>query len=158
MPKRSAGLLLFRRPKTGVEFFLVHPGGPFWAKKDLAAWSIPKGEYEEGESPLDAARREFTEETGFEVGGEFLELGVVRQPSGKLVSAWAIEGDCNPANLISNFCEIEWPPRSGRHMQIPEVDRGEWFALGEALVRIAPAQRPFLEHLVQKLEARASTL
>src|SRR6185437_1508043 len=124
MPKRSAGILLYRRNSRGVEVFLVHPGGPYWVKKDLGAWSIPKGEYEPNESPLDAARREFAEETGFTVEGEFIELGTIRQSSGKLVSAWALEGDCDPAMLVSNNCEIEWPLHSGRMMSIPEVDRG----------------------------------
>jgi predicted NUDIX family NTP pyrophosphohydrolase len=149
MPKRSAGLLLYRRSTTGLEVFLVHPGGPFWEKKDLGAWSIPKGEYDGSEEALTAARREFEEETGFVVDGEFTELGTVRQMSGKLVSAWAIEGDCDPNDLISNHCEIEWPIRSGRMLSIPEVDRGAWFTPDEARERINPAQQPFLDALVQ---------
>ena len=151
MAKRSAGLLLYRRGAHGLEVFLVHPGGPFWAKKDLGAWSIPKGEYGEDEDPLAAARREFTEETGFAVSGPFVELGTIRQASGKLVSAWAVEGDCDPAALVSNLCEIEWPPRSGRRLEIPEVDRGEWFSLEGAGQRILDSQRPLLELLVQKI-------
>src|SRR3974390_1981297 len=106
MSKRSAGLLMYRRRASGLEVFLVHPGGPFWARKDLGAWSIPKGEYEDGEAALDAAKREFSEETGFVVDGEFVELGTLRQPSGKLISAWALESDFDPADLISNLCEI----------------------------------------------------
>jgi predicted NUDIX family NTP pyrophosphohydrolase len=111
MPKLSAGLLMYRRRPDGLEVFLVHPGGPFWAKKDAGAWSIPKGEYAEGEAPLDAAKREFLEETGFTAEGDFVELGQVRQAGGKLVSAWAVEGDLDPAMLVSNVCLIDWPPR-----------------------------------------------
>src|SRR5215469_7227 len=131
MPKRSAGLLMYRRAH-GLEVFLVHPGGPFWVNKDLGAWSIPKGEYTDAEEPLTAARREFLEETGFTASGEFLPLGTIQQASGKVVSAWAVEGDCDPARLVSNFCEIEWPPRSRRKIQVPEVDRGAWCTLPEA--------------------------
>jgi predicted NUDIX family NTP pyrophosphohydrolase len=151
MPKRSAGLLLYRRAPRGLEVFLVHPGGPFWARKDLGAWSIPKGEFDANEAPLDAARREFTEETGFTVAGKFVELGTVRQPSGKLVSAWAIEGDCDPDALVSNHCEVEWPPRSGRLISIPEVDRGAWFALDEGRRRIIAGQLPLLDLLTEKI-------
>ena len=151
MPKRSAGILLYRRSSRGLEVFLVHPGGPFWVKKDLGAWSIPKGEYEPGEEALDAARREFTEETGFTVDGEFLDLGAVRQASGKLVAAWAVEGDCDPAELVSNHCEIEWPPRSRRMISIPEVDRGAWYTVEEARGRIFAGQESFLDLLVKKL-------
>lgn len=143
--------MLFRRAPRGVEVFLVHPGGPFWAGKDLGAWSIPKGEYGGGEEPLAAARREFTEETGFRAGGECIELGTVRQAGGKLVTAFAAEGDCDPAALLSNTCQIEWPPRSGRSLEIPEVDRGAWFALPEARAHIFAGQRAFLDLLEQKL-------
>jgi predicted NUDIX family NTP pyrophosphohydrolase len=141
--KRSAGLLMYR----DREVFLVHPGGPFWAKKDLGAWSICKGEYADGELPLEAARREFYEETGFVAEGDFLDLGTVKQASGKLVSAWAFAGDCDPAKLVSNRCQIEWPPRSGRLMEIPEVDRGEWFLLPQAREKILKSQTPFLDRL-----------
>src|SRR5271156_5970864 len=110
MPKRSAGLLMFRRLSNGLEVFLVHPGGPLWAKKDKGAWTIPKGEYDADESPLAAAQREFEEETGFHATGEFVDLGSIKQKSGKIVTAWAFEGDCDPDKLISNKCEIEWPP------------------------------------------------
>ena len=147
MPKRSAGLLMYRRHNRQLEVFLVHPGGPFWAKKDLGAWSISKGEYVEGELPLEAARREFEEETGFAAIGDFLDLGAVQQAGGKVVSAWAFEGDCDPSKLISNRCEIEWPPRSGRNIEIPEVDRGDWFSIAEAQERILKSQAPFLERL-----------
>ena len=151
MPKRSAGLLMYRRNNRRLEVFLVHPGGPLWAKKDLGAWSIAKGEYAEGELPLEAARREFEEETGFVATGDFLELGAVQQAGGKVVSAWAFEGDCDPGKLISNRCEIEWPPRSGRQIEIPEVDRASWFSIAEAKERILKSQVPFLERLCSLL-------
>ncbi len=153
MPKRSAGLLLYRRRDRGIEVFLVHPGGPFWVKKDLGAWSIPKGEYGDDEEPRAAARREFEEETGFSAAGELVELGTIRQTGGKLVSVWAVEGDCNPAALKSNMCEIEWPPRSGRRIQIPEVDRGAWFSFPEAGEKLLASQRPALEMLANKVGA-----
>ncbi len=143
---------MYRRSKGELEVFLVHPGGPFWAKKDMGAWSICKGEYSEGEPPLEAAKREFQEETGFTVQGNFIELGQVRQASGKVVSAWAVEGDCDPSKLISNHCEVEWPPRSGRHIEIPEVDRGGWFSMADARQRILKSQSPFLDKLSQMLE------
>lgn len=148
MAKRSAGILLYRHRQGELEVFLVHPGGPFWVKKDLGAWTIPKGEYADGEEPLAAAMREFREETGFPIEGPFLELGVIRQASGKLVSGWAVEGDCDPEKLVSNLCQIEWPPRSGRMIEIPEVDRGAWFSLAEARRRIISTQIPFLDSLV----------
>lgn len=141
---------MYRR-KSELEVFLVHPGGPFWAKKDAASWTIPKGQYGDGEPALDAAKREFTEETGFVASGNFLELGVIKQPSGKLVSAWAFEGDCEPSKLVSNFCKVEWPPRSGRFVDCPEVDRGEWFVIREAKKRISIGQVPLLDRLVEAL-------
>jgi predicted NUDIX family NTP pyrophosphohydrolase len=150
MAKTSAGILLYRR-RPPLEVFLVHPGGPFWAKKDLGAWSIPKGEYEEGEDPQAAALREFQEETGFPVQGELLELGTLKQTGGKLVSAWALEGDCNPSDLRSNSCTMEWPPRSRRMVKFAEVDRGEWFPLEEARRKILKSQLPFLDRLFQLL-------
>lgn len=130
----------------------MHPGGPFWAAKDAGAWTVPKGEYVDGEEALDAARREFTEETGFEARGEFIELGTIKQASGKLVSAWAFEGDCDPRELVSNYCSIEWPPRSGKMLEIPEVDRGAWFTVAAARIAILKTQQPFLEVLAQKLK------
>jgi predicted NUDIX family NTP pyrophosphohydrolase len=152
MAKRSAGLVLYRRRgRSGIEIFLVHPGGPFWAKKDLGAWSIPKGEYSAGEEPLSAARREFQEETGFSVDGGFVDLGAVVQAGGKLVSAWAHEGDCDPAQLTSNLCQMQWPPRSGKMIEIPEVDRGAWFSVEEARERILPSQKALLDRLEEKL-------
>lgn len=151
MTKRSAGLLMFRRRVEGVEVFLVHPGGPLWARKDEGVWTIPKGEYGEGEDALAAAKREFHEETGFEAAGEFFDLGTVKQASGKLVTAWAFEGDCDPAKLTSNLCTIEWPPRSGRRIEIPEVDRGAWFSLAGARKAILNGQLPLLGALERNL-------
>ena len=145
--KRSAGLLLYRKRAGALEVFLVHPGGPFWTKKDAGAWTIPKGEIGEDEDPLVAARREMAEETGFSPEGRFIELPPVRQKAGKLVLAWAVEGDCDPAHLRSNLFEMEFPPRSGRMAEFPEVDRGDWFSLGEARGRILEAQMPFLDAL-----------
>jgi predicted NUDIX family NTP pyrophosphohydrolase len=147
MPKRSAGLLMYRRSKMNLEVFLVHPGGPIWARKDKGAWTIPKGEYEPDESSLAAARREFEEETGFRATGEFFDLGSIKQKSGKVVNAWAFEGDCDPAQLTSNTCEIEWPPRSGRRLEIPEVDRGRWFSISEANEYLREEQRELLRRL-----------
>jgi len=149
MPKRSAGLLLYRRRGESMEVFLVHPGGPFWAKKDLGAWSIPKGEYAEDEDALMAARREFAEETGFPAPSNAAPLGELKQAGGKIVVAWAAEGDCDPAKLVSNVCPIEWPPRSGRKIEIPEVDRAAWFSLDEARERILKSQQPFLDRLAR---------
>jgi predicted NUDIX family NTP pyrophosphohydrolase len=151
MPKRSAGLLLYRRGSESMQVFLVHPGGPFWAKKDLGAWSIPKGEYAEGEDVLMAARREFAEETGFPAPDNSIALGELKQAGGKIVTAWAAEGDCDPEKLASNLCAIEWPPRSGRKIEIPEVDRGAWFSLDEARERILKSQQPFLDQLARML-------
>lgn len=153
MPKQSAGLLMHRRRDRRIEIFLVHFGGSFWAKKDLGAWSIPKGEYAEGENPLDAARREFSEETGFTAKGSFVDLGTVKQVGGKIVSVWALEGDCDPAELRSNMCMIEWPPRSGRKIEIPEVDRGAWFTVEEARERILKSQEPIVDLLLLRLNS-----
>jgi len=150
--KRSAGMLLYRRRNEILEVFLVHPGGPFWAKKDLGAWSLPKGEYGDGEDPLDAARREFEEETGFPAPLNAVDLGEVKQAAGKVVTAWAAEGDCDPDKLVSNRCQVEWPPRTGRMIDIPEVDRGGWFTIVEAQERILKSQQPFLERLARKLD------
>ena len=137
---------MFRR-RSALEVLLVHPGGPFWANKDEGVWSIPKGEPAEGEDALDTARREFEEETSFRPESPYLALGTVRQKGGKIVHAWAFEGDCDPAAVRSNTCEVEWPPRSGRRLTVPEVDRAAWFDLAEARKRINPAQAAFLEAL-----------
>jgi len=146
--KESAGILLFRR-RPGIEVFLAHPGGPFWARRDAGAWTIPKGLVDAGESAPDAARREFEEETGVAVAGELIALGQVRMKSGKIVKAWAVEGDADPATTRSNTVEIEWPPRSGRVRAYPEVDRCAWFDLATARGRIHPSQAPFLDRLVE---------
>jgi predicted NUDIX family NTP pyrophosphohydrolase len=140
---------MYRRHAGVLEVFLAHPGGPFWAKKD--AWTIPKGEYEPDEAPLDAAQREFREETGFVPHGDFQELGEIRQPGGKRVLAWAFEGDCDPAKLESNTCLIEWPPHSGRQLEIPEVDRGAWFSIEAARGRMFKGQEAFLDRLLKLL-------
>ena len=147
-------MLLYRRNEQGLEVFLVHPGGPFWSKKDLGTWSIPKGEYTDAEDPLAAARREFKEETGFTVDGSFVALGSIRQTGGKVVSVWALEGDCDPALLTSNLCELKWPPRSGKTISFPEVDRGAWFSLHEAQKRILASQSPMLHRLADALDGR----
>ena len=143
---------MYRNADANLEVFLVHPGGPFWERKDCGSWSIPKGEYEEGEDPLDAARREFREETGFSAEGTFLELGTIKQAGGKTIAAWAVEGDCNPQHLKSNLCKIEWPPRSKRLIEIPEVDRGDWFSIPEAKERILKSQQPLLKILCRRLQ------
>jgi predicted NUDIX family NTP pyrophosphohydrolase len=150
MPLTSAGLLLFRRTPA-LEVFLVHPGGPFFAHRDDGVWTIPKGLVGDGEDTLAAARREFREETGFEVDGTFIELTPIRQKGGKRVHAWAVEGDADPARLISNSFPIEWPPRSGRREWFPEVDRGAWFSPAEARVKILAAQWALVEELAGKL-------
>ena len=155
MPKRSAGLLMYRGSGGDLALLLVHPGGPFWARKDLGAWSIPKGEYAAGEDALGVARREFEEETGARPEGKFCALGEAVQAGGKRVSAWAIEGDFDPATLVSNMVELEWPPRSGRRTGFPEVDRAQWFAPDEARQKINAAQRVFIDRLAQMLEQDA---
>jgi predicted NUDIX family NTP pyrophosphohydrolase len=144
---------MFRRTAERLEVFLVHPGGPIWAKKDEGSWTVPKGEYGTDEEALAAARREFTEETSFVAAGPFLELGWVKQKSGKVVTAWAFEGDCDAAQLVSNTCEIEWPPKSKKKLEIPEVDRGEWFSLKKAAKYLREEQCPFLERLEQAISA-----
>jgi predicted NUDIX family NTP pyrophosphohydrolase len=146
--KKSAGLLMYRRAVDGaMEVLLAHPGGPFWRAKEAGAWTIPKGEYEETEEPLAAARREFAEETGFDANPPFISLGEITQKSGKRVMAWAFAGDCDPSQLRSNSFEIEWPPGSGSWQRYPEIDRAAWLALDEARRNINPAQRMLLERL-----------
>ena len=149
--RRSAGVLLYRRRPTGIEVFLVHPGGPFWARKDAGAWSIPKGEPNLGEAPARAALREFFEETGVALSGEPAPLGAFRQASGKVVFAFALEGDADPAAIVSNRCVVEWPPRAGRRVESPEVDRAAWVSLPEAERRRVPGQRPILAALTESL-------
>jgi predicted NUDIX family NTP pyrophosphohydrolase len=146
-PKVSAGLLVFRRHRGELQVLLVHPGGPFWANRDAGAWSIPKGEVDPAETLLDAARREFHEETGFTVAGEFLPLTPARQCSGKVVHAWAAQGDCDPALLRSNTFSLEWPPRSGETREFPEVDRAAWLSIPDALRQIVPGQAGLVREL-----------
>ena len=148
---RSAGLLMFRRRGVAAEVLLAHPGGPFWARRDDAAWTLPKGEIGPQEDPLAAARREFEEETGFGITPPFIALGEARQKSGKRITAWAFEGDADPARLVSNTFELEWPPRSGRIQNFPEVDRVRWFALDEARRKLIAGQVPFIDSLEQWL-------
>jgi predicted NUDIX family NTP pyrophosphohydrolase len=154
MAKKSAGLLMFRRASGGVEVFLVHPGGPFWARKDEGAWSIPKGEYAPGEDPLETAKREFQEETGFQASGEFIPLSSLKQPSGKVISAWALEGDCDAASIRSNTFSMEWPPRSGKQQEFPEVDRAGWFTIPAAKEKVLRGQVPFLDELKEILKKK----
>jgi predicted NUDIX family NTP pyrophosphohydrolase len=148
---RSAGLLMFRRRAAGPEVLLAHPGGPFWSRRDEASWTLPKGEIAPGEDPLAAARREFQEETGFASAPPFLLLGELRQKSGKRITAWAFEGDADPALLASNPFEMEWPPRSGRMQSFPEVDRVQWFGLDEARRKLIAGQAPFIDGLARLL-------
>ena len=148
--KRSAGLLLYRGTGAGVEVLLGHMGGPFWAKKDAAAWSLPKGELDGDESPEQAARREFEEELGLPApDGEYVELGVVKQSGGKVVTAWAVAADLDPAAVVPGTFTMEWPPRSGRQQEFPEVDRVEWFGLAAAREKLVKGQRPFLDRLAE---------
>jgi predicted NUDIX family NTP pyrophosphohydrolase len=151
MAKQSAGLLLYRIRQGAPEVFLVHPGGPFWAKKDAGVWSIPKGEAAPGEDLLARAQREFTEETGFAIAGEFRPLAPIRQSGGKIVHAWAVAGDCDAATITSNTFDLEWPPRSGRVQAFPEVDRAQWFGLAAARDKINPAQRRLIDELERLL-------
>jgi predicted NUDIX family NTP pyrophosphohydrolase len=150
--KQSSGILLYRKRGDNAEVFLVHPGGPFWAKKDVAAWSIPKGEFKIDEDPLAAAQREFTEETGLVLEGPFTALGEVRQAGGKIVYAWAVEGDCDPQKLTSNTFQMEWPPRSGRFAEFPEIDRAAWFTAEAAAIKLHKGQVAFLERLQELLQ------
>jgi predicted NUDIX family NTP pyrophosphohydrolase len=151
MPQFSAGLLMFRQVGREPEVFLVHPGGPFWRKKDAGAWSIPKGLIVRGEEPLQAAQREFTEETGIVPAGQFVDLGETKQRSGKIIRAWAFENDCSP-KISSNMFSMEWPPRSGRLQEFPEVDRGDWFSIEEARKRMNQGQAIFLDRLLEALQ------
>jgi predicted NUDIX family NTP pyrophosphohydrolase len=152
MPKLSAGLLVYRKSGPLIEVLLVHPGGPYFAKKDLGAWSIPKGEYAAGDDPMVAAFREFQEETGFSMVGETISLDEIKQPGGKVISAWAIEGDCCAADARSNTFSLEWPPRSGKMQDFPEVDRAEWFAIEHAYSRILKDQVGFLNRLAERVK------
>ena len=156
--KKSAGILLYRLLKNKPEFFLVHPGGPFWTNKDAGAWTIPKGEYDINEEPLAAAIREFSEETGHIISGNFISLTPIIQKAGKQVDAWALEGDIDATNIRSNSFKIEWPPKSGNWKSYPEIDRAEWFDLKTAKEKINPAQVAFLEELIMKLDGPGEQL
>jgi predicted NUDIX family NTP pyrophosphohydrolase len=156
VPVTSAGLLLYRRAGEAVQVLLVHPGGPFWQRKDRGAWTIPKGEVDDGEGLLDAARREFQEETGFAIDAPATPLGHVRLTSGKIVHAFAAEGDLDATQVRSNTFEMEWPRGSGQRRTYPEIDRAEWFDLGEARVRILPAQASLLDALTDVLSRQES--
>lgn len=154
MARRSAGLLVHRERSGEREVLLVHPGGPMWAKRDAGAWSIPKGEYDPTEDPLAAAKREFEEELGTPApDGPLQDLGEVKQKSGKIVSAWAVAGDVDVTEITSNTVEVQWPPRSGKMLEIPEVDRAEWFGIHQAREKINPAQAELLDRLAEILDA-----
>jgi predicted NUDIX family NTP pyrophosphohydrolase len=157
MPKRSSGILMYRHrsPRAGIELLLVHPGGPFWAKRDWGAWSIPKGEYVDGEDALAVAKREFEEETGAcPQDGDFIPLGDLVQPGRKIVTAWALEGDFDPSTLKSNQFELEWPPKSGRKAFFPEVDRAGWFSPADARRKILPGQGEFIARLLKAVSEK----
>jgi len=152
MPKKSAGILMYRSRKEVLEVLLVHPGGPFWSKKDIGSWSIPKGEYTDTEDPFTVAKREFKEETSFQVDGDFTPLTPLEQPSGKIVSVWTIEGDCEASKIKSNTFLMEWPPRSGKKQEFPEVDRAEWFTIDTAKKKLLKGQVGFIEELCKLLK------
>lgn len=152
--KQSAGILLYKTEQQQLKVLLVHPGGPFWKNKDNGAWSIPKGEFGEDEEPLTAAKREFTEETGFSISGQYLTLKPVKQKSGKLVHAWAVEQDLDVTQIKSNIFEIEWPPKSGRFQSFPEIDKAQWFTIEEAGEKILPAQFGFVLELQELLPSK----
>ncbi|WP_343532541.1 NUDIX domain-containing protein [Pedobacter sp.] len=148
--KTSAGILLYRIQQQ-LEVFLVHPGGPFWKNKDIGAWSIPKGEYTAEADPLATAKREFKEETGQNIEGDFIPLNPIKQKGGKLVSAWAVQGNIDADNIVSNHITIPWPPRTGKLIEIPEVDQGKWFDTATALTKINPAQASFIQQLIDRI-------
>jgi predicted NUDIX family NTP pyrophosphohydrolase len=154
MSKKSAGILAYRLKHKSPEVFLVHPGGPLWAKKDEAAWSIPKGEFTGEEYPLDAAKREFKEETGIEIEGDFHPLTPRKQNSGKMVYAWAVEADIDAEKITSNLFEMEWPPKSGKKKMFPEVDKARWFSVHDAEQKIHKGQAGFIAELVSILNSR----
>jgi len=155
---KSAGILLYRFREGVLQVLLAHPGGPFWAKKDAGAWTIPKGEIGDSEEPLAAARRELREETGLDLDGEFIALAPVRQKSGKWVHAWALEGDCDPAAIRSNTFSVEWPPKSGKQREFPEIDRAAWFTIPEAREKILAAQAGFLDELERVVPTGAAPI
>ena len=154
--KQSAGILLYRIRVGALEVFLIHPGGPLWARKDAGAWSIPKGEFEKGADPLQEAKREFAEETGSPVDGIFTRLVPLKQRSGKIIHAWAVEGDIDAATVRSNMFSMEWPPRSGQQQEFPEADRGEWFRMPAAREKLIAGQLGFLDELEEKLQPNSA--
>jgi predicted NUDIX family NTP pyrophosphohydrolase len=156
MGKKSAGLVMYRFRDSQLEVLLVHPGGPFWEKKDDGAWSIPKGEYNDDEEPLSVAKREFKEETGYEAHGDFLPLHPIKQPSRKVVTAWAFEGDCDARTVKSNTFTMEWPPHSGKQAEFPEIDRARWFLINRAKKKLLRGQIGFIEELCELLKYRPS--
>jgi len=151
MAKMSAGLVMYRYRDAKLEVFLVHPGGPFWSKKDDGVWSIPKGEYTADEKPFEVAKREFKEETGYEAEGKFIQLSPIKQPGGKIVTAWAFEGDCDAGEIKSNTFSMEWPPRSGKKAEFPEVDRAAWFPIAVAKIKLLKGQIGFIDQLCKTL-------
>ena len=150
--KKSAGILIYKKLKDELQVLLVHPGGPFWKNKDAGAWSIPKGEFNADEEPLAAAKREFEEETGLAISGKFLPLTPVKQKSGKMIYAWAVENDIELSSVKSNLFEMEWPPRSGKTQSFPEIDKASWFTVNEAKKKIVPGQFSFIQELLQLLQ------
>lgn len=158
MGKKSAGLLMYRRPHGELEVLLVHPGGPFWAKKDEGSWSVPKGEYTSEEDPFYVAKREFQEETSFKASGEFMPLTPLKQPSGKIITAWAFEGDCDASAIKSNTFMMEWPPRSSKQQEFPEVDRAGWFSIPVAKEKVAKGQVGFLDELEHTLMVKKRSI
>jgi predicted NUDIX family NTP pyrophosphohydrolase len=152
MAKQSAGILLYRRKGKQLEVFLGHPGGPFWAKKDQGSWSVPKGEYQDGEEPLQAAIREFEEETGYRPSGDFIQLSTIRQKGHKTVHCWAVEGDLDADSIVSNLFEMEWPPRSGKTKTFPEIDRAAWFPVSMAREKINERQAGFIDELLKRID------
>lgn len=156
MPLHSAGILLFRLRDHKLQVMLVHPGGPFWTTRDLGSWSMPKGLCEANEPLLEAAKREFTEETGFDIDGDFIDLGSLRQPSNKIIRAWAVEGELDVSKINSNTFSLEWPAKTGHIKEYPEVDRGEWFSIDLARAKIAKGQRQFLDRLAEQISTRTS--
>lgn len=153
MAKQAAGILLYRRGPAGLQVLLAHPGGPLWARKDDGAWTLPKGQFTDEEAPLDAAKREFEEEMGSKPSGDFQPLGTVKQPSGKVIYAWAAASDFDVTTVASNLFSLEWPPKSGRMEEFPEIDRADWFSIDEARVKILKGQAPFLDRLLALLNS-----
>ncbi len=158
MEKKSAGILVYRKRNDIYQFFLAHPGGPFWAKKDVNSWSIPKGEFTDEEEPFEAAKREFKEETGFEIEGDFISLPIIKQPSGKIVFAWAVEGDIDESEIVSNTFELEWPPKSGIIKHFPEIDKCAWFSTEIAKQKILKGQIPFIEEMIIRLDIKTKEI